>query len=316
MNRTPRLLLLALSLVAISATLLATPAYGATAPSVRYAVVGLEGCSFFCSPATLDVMNPAAGTVTRLGDVGTFCPSASLASDLQHRVIYAALQFGGGRCGAPADSIVSISALGKTTHPVAQAPNGVVFDPATSSLFGTAGLSLVKISTIDWTEQSITLPDRLGPLALSPLTHTVYGTSADFSTSPVTGTIYSVDTETLAVTTGPALAEAVNALAYDPISNKLIGVGIDSPNDIYRIDPTTGTELPIASPTWVVEPPLGAVIEPTNHVVVFLESGPVFGGTASALDFVNAKNGAIAQSATFTTGIVSIALVAQLQRTG
>ncbi len=298
-------------MVAIAAALLATPAYGASAPALRYTIFGLEGCSFFCGPATLDVLHPATGTVTQLEDVGSFCPSASLASDLQHRVIYAALQFSGGRCGAPADSVVAISASGTTTHPVDTAPSGLVYDPATSSLFGVAGLSLFKISTIDWTEQSVTLPDRLGPLALSPLTHTVYGTSDDFSTFPVTGAVYSIDTETLAVTTGPALADGVSALAYDPISNKLVGVDVNSPNAVYRIDPTTGAEVEIASPSWAIEPPLGAVIEPTNHVVVFLESGPVFGGTASALDFVNARTGATAQSAIFNTGIVSIALLAQ-----
>jgi hypothetical protein len=294
---------------ALETMLLAAPAYGA-APQGNgggpaFTVFGLEGCSFFCA-STVDSLDPNTGTSSIVANVGRFCPGAALASDPKSGTIFAAMEFGGGRCGFPADRIEVVQGISTTSHPVATAPRSMVFDPTTGDLLGDAGNSIVKISTADWSEQSVSLSVRPDMVAFSPATQTLYFTTLDFSASPVAGQLYAVDSRTLIVTVGPQMTEPVNALVYDPTGNRLLGVGNDYPWPVLRIDPVTGTETTIATPSYALGPPRSGVIEPARHEAVFLESESVFGGTDSVLDFVNDQNGATSQSAVFTTPMQSI----------
>jgi hypothetical protein len=200
---------------------------------------------------------------------------------------------------------------GIASTPLAHAIVGLQFDPTSGDLYAvTADLPrhIVRIDPVSG-EETI-LADfnggALTPTAFDPVSHTYYVIAEGPATDPTTcytSQLFSLNTSTGTLTTGPVLANPVLAIAFDssvgslfaisapPATSTPLGVSCAGQSVLFAIDPVSGVE------TQVGTTDLGMVtsdpaIDSASHTIYVTQS---MNGTNTRLLLIDDQTGAVVQ---------------------
>jgi len=263
------------------------------------AAVPSDGTLFaFKVQATLITLDPASGAQHPVRDLSTLAPNANvgpLEAD-QHTARLFTVMSSCSPCGiayTPTDRIVTINS---TTSAVRMSPTlpqrvggGIAMDPATDSLWAVtdcylcASESIVKVNprTGAETSEAVISSQIFAPfatLALAPASHALYMT---FDQGGGPSQLFTLNTDTNALTAGPSLSRSIRQLVYDTSADALFGITSESPQQLVAIDPSSGNEAAVGAFSTTLELE-SATIDSLSHTVYATEIDP-FKETAAVL---------------------------------
>jgi hypothetical protein len=178
----------------------------------------------------------------------------------------------------------------------------LAFDAASGQLFGLTACCPARILKVDLATGAetpfVTIDGdtQVSSMAIAPNLHTIYVVQRTPDVFPATGTLLSIDIDTGAVSTGPALARGIFLLAYDTSTGVLYGKTFSIPAlQLVSISTSTGAETSIGS----FDLGFGGnslTIDPSTHTIYLMEDILEAFGFFQQVGAVNAQTGTIALS--------------------
>jgi outer membrane protein assembly factor BamB len=205
--------------------------------------------------------------------------------------------------------------------PVLASPlfGGVALDPTTQTLWALtppppgiigANPSIAILSVDPTTGAETTVATHTGEVdtqhpwvALDPASHALYVATVNDITGA--GQLLALDTSTGTLSAAVNLAAPVSGLVFDTSSAFLFGVTTSTPEQLAKIDPTTGTETAVATfgPNIIVNDP---AIDSASHTVFGVDYNSLT-VSADQIVTVNDQTGAISVGASTPTPLDSLA---------
>lgn len=287
------------ALIALTAAAQPVPAAAPT----NGTLYGAVGC-LFCSQS-IDQLDPAAGTETPIAALEGLSVTALVADSASQLLYVAASYGGGGRGGGPGINKMitfdSQTGLATVSPILSVGALDMALDPATHTLFvlattfdgQTLHAAIDRLDPATWAATPLaTLPFGARGLAYDPSSRILYTQTGDFNSSPPTGQLIAINTQTGAVSR-TSLNPPVANLVFDTSAQALYGETGSFPSHVVQVNPSTGAETQIGSFAFPQGFANAVAIDSGTHTVFFVEAEIVAGGErATWIANVNDQTGA------------------------